>query len=65
MRKEKRGEKKPQGHAANDEENNIQIGRRQQQVSAAQIRALGALCRVLSQVGRWRIALAIPRLLKV
>lgn len=37
----------------------------QQQVSTLQIRALGALCRVLSQVWRERIALAIPRLHKV
>lgn len=33
--------------------------------STLQIRALGALCRVLSQVWRERIALAIPRLHKV
>lgn len=65
-KKEKRRGKKPQGHAANDEENNIHIRQRQQQqVSASQIRALGALCRVLSQVWRWRIAPAIPRLRKV
>lgn len=37
----------------------------QQQVSTLQIRALGALCRLLSQVWRGRIALAIPRLHKV
>lgn len=43
------GEKKPQGHAANDEENKI-YKQQQQQVSALHIRALGALCRVLSQV---------------
>lgn len=55
--------RKPQGRAAKDEENNIYM--RQQQVSTSQIRALGALCRVLSQVWRWRIALAIPRLRKV
>lgn len=55
--------RKPQGRAAKDKENNIYM--RQQQVSTLQIRALGALCRVLSQVWRWRIALAIPRLQKV
>lgn len=55
--------RKPQGRAAKDEENNIYM--RQQQVSTLQIRALGALCRVLSQVWRRRIALAIPRLQKV
>lgn len=37
----------------------------QQQVSTLQIRALGALCRLLSQVWRGRIALAIPQLHKV
>lgn len=37
----------------------------QQQVSTLQIRALGALCRLLSQVWRGRIALSIPRLGKV
>jgi len=37
----------------------------QQQVSTLQIRALGALCRLLSQVWRGRIALAIPKLHKV
>lgn len=37
----------------------------QQQVSTSQIRALGALCRLLSQVWGGRIVLAIPRLQKV
>lgn len=37
----------------------------QQQVSTLQIRALGALCRLLSQVWRGRIALAIPKLHEV
>lgn len=37
----------------------------QQQVSTLQIRALGALCRLLSQVWRRRITLAIPRLHEV
>lgn len=55
--------KKPQGQAAQEEENNIYM--QQQQVSTLQIRALGALCRLLSQVWRGRIALAIPRLHKV
>lgn len=39
--------------------------RQRQQVCALQIRALGALCRLLSQVWRGRIALSIPRLQKV
>lgn len=55
--------KKTEGQAAKDGENNNYM--QQQQVSSLQIRALGALCRVLSQVWRERIALAIPRLQKV
>lgn len=55
---------KPQRRAAKDEENNISM-QQQQQASASQIRALGALCRVLSQVCRGRIGSAIPRLYKV
>lgn len=58
--------KKPERQAAQDEENNNYMQQQQQQqVSSLQIRALGALCRVLSQVWRGRIALAIPRLQKV
>lgn len=56
---------KPQRQAAKDEENNISMRQQQQQASASQIRALGALCRVLSQVCRGRIGSAIPRLYKV
>lgn len=56
--------KKPEGQAAKDDKNNNYM-QQQQQVSSSQIRALGALCRVLSQVWRERIALAIPRLQKV
>lgn len=54
---------KTQGQAAKDVKKDIYM--QPQQVSASQIRALGALCRVLSQVWRGRIALVIPRLHKV